>query len=75
MSSSFTGIQGLLHAGSGVAIRGVQRRYLHLIIAHIRGLITPLETTHEPASKGFQGGRGFLYRIKTAKLIKVFYEF
>ena len=39
-----------LRGGSWVAIRGVLRRVIR-VMTQIRGLITPLITTHEPPSR------------------------
>ena len=47
-------------------ISGVISR-VTIIITHIRGLITPLITTHEPSSKGF----GF--RVLSGYLVRFLY--
>ena len=44
------GSWGLVLGGSLVAINGLISR-VTIVISHIRGLITPLITTHEPPSK------------------------
>ena len=50
-------VQGSILGGSWVVISGVTSK-VTIIITHIRALITPLITTHEPPSKGrFHGFR------------------
>ena len=49
MSKAGSSIRGLLE-GSWVVISGVASR-VTIIITHIRGLLTPLITTHEPSSR------------------------
>ena len=47
-------VEGLiLLGGSWLVISGVISR-ITILITHIRGLITPLRTTHEPPSKGLR---------------------
>ena len=41
--------------GVGIVFSGVRSR-VNIVIAHLRGLITPLITTHEPPSRVWEAG-------------------
>ena len=60
--ASRRGCQGCRVGGSWVVISGVISR-VTILIAHIRGLITLLTTTHEPPRRGCQGVKSEAFRI------------